>query len=203
MSNVISSPASADGHSLSNSPDGQPAAKSGQARAHANPTRLGALRMAERRATAIAAISGRNSLASSKTVSLQLSLENRLQARFRGDGGTEQQATLKPVATPLGRQFCALIRSVQDTNGKDSTGWPTPAARDGKDISRSNAFLSQRQRHSPSMATRLLERGAPWTVISTVYCIAMGFPSSWNEVRLKATETQLSQKSRPNLSARG
>ncbi len=203
MSNVISSPESADGVSLSNWPDGQLIKKSGQGRAHVSPTRSGALRMAERRATAIAAISGRNSLASSKTVSLQLSLESRLQARYRGDGGTGQQVTLKPVATPLGRQFCALIHSGQDTNGKDSTGWPTPAARDGKDISRSNAFLSQRQRHSPSMATRLLERGAPWTVISTVYCIAMGFPSSWNEVRLKAMAMQSCRKLRPNLSARG
>lgn len=127
---------------------------------------------------------------SSRSANLASSLANRLERRFRGDGGTKRRWILSHAVTPLRRSYYALTPSERTTNASGSTGWPTPAARDGKDISRSNAFLSQRRRHSPSMATRLLERGAPWTVISAVYCLAMGYPSSWNETRLRATATR-------------
>lgn len=57
------------------------------------------------------------------------------------------------------------------------------------------------QAHSPSMATRLLERGVPWTAISTIYCLAMGFPSSWNALRSKGTAMPSSRKSLRKSSA--
>lgn len=168
-SNVTSSPALVVGRTLLDSQAIQKINQCGLEVVPASRTQSGVL-MAERRAKAIAAISGRNSQASSKTEILQSSLESRLRARFPGVGGIGPRANLKAMITPLGRSYSALIPLAPITKEKGSTGWPTPAARDGRDISRSNAFLSQRQRHSPSMATRLLERGAPWTVISAVYC---------------------------------
>ena len=73
---------------------------------------------------------------------------------------------------------------------------PTPAARDFRDISKGQAFLSQRKRHSPSLATKLLERGVHWTMISTAYEVSMGFPSKYTEIELKPLETRSSRKSR-------
>lgn len=75
--------------------------------------------------------------------------------------------------------------------------WPTPAARDGKDLSRSSAFLSAKLRHQPSMATRLLTLGAHWTVVSQVYDLAMGFPLFWSAASSERLATRLSLKS-PN-----
>lgn len=73
---------------------------------------------------------------------------------------------------------------------------PTPAARDFRDISKGQAFLSQRKRHSPSLATKLLERGVHWTMLSTAYEVAMGFPSRHTEIELRPLETQSSRRSR-------
>ena len=73
---------------------------------------------------------------------------------------------------------------------------PTPAARDYRDISAGQAFLSQRKRHSPSLATRLLERGVHWTMLSTAYEAAMGFPLQHTEPASRRSEIRLSRKSR-------
>lgn len=79
----------------------------------------------------------------------------------------------------------------------DATGsalLPTPAARDYRDLSAGKAFLSQRKRHSPSLATKLLERGVHWTMLSTAYEVAMGFPSGWSAVELSPSETRSALK---------
>lgn len=57
---------------------------------------------------------------------------------------------------------------------------PTPNARDFRDVSRSRAFLSQRRRHSPSLATTLLEAGADWKQLLHGYEAAMGYPPEWS-----------------------
>lgn len=67
--------------------------------------------------------------------------------------------------------------------------WPTPAARDGKDLSRTTAFLSARKRHSPSIATRLLENGVPWSRVSQFYEASMGFPLEWSAGVYMRSET--------------
>jgi hypothetical protein len=152
------------------------------------------------RAPALPPASRQFSFPSSESAALQRSLESRLEARLSGDGGTNSPWRLKGKATPARRRFCELTPSVPRTKGSGSIGWPTPAARDGKDISRSNAFLSQRLRHSPSMATRLLTQGAPWTVITAIYCLAMGFQSSWNVTPSTATAMRSSRKSRKSSS---
>jgi hypothetical protein len=72
---------------------------------------------------------------------------------------------------------------------------PTPAARDFRDLSAGEAFLSQRRRHSPSLATKLLERGVHWSMISQAYEVAMGFPSCHTAVELDRSEIRLSRLS--------
>lgn len=193
--NVTSSPASEDGPWPLASQDGQMTDLSGAAVVHASPTRSGALRMAERKAKVMNATSGRISSGSSKSARLQLLLESRLQMRFLGDGLTRFSGTWKARATPARRRFLQHVPQEPSIGANGSIGWPSPAARDGKDISRSNAFLSQRQRHSPSMATRWLELGRPWEAITAIYCLAMGYPLLWNEKRPRDTGTRLSRKS--------
>ena len=76
-------------------------------------------------------------------------------------------------------------------------GLPTPVARDGKDISRGRVYLSQRERHSPSLAIRLLSQGAPWEAITPVYALVMGYPLAWNAAQPTATAMPSSRKLRP------
>ncbi len=78
-----------------------------------------------------------------------------------------------------------------------SLSWPTPAARDGKDLSRTLAYLAARKRHSPSMTTTLLENGTLWWQVSRFYEAAMGFPLQWSDGVYTDSETQSSPKS-PN-----
>ena len=75
----------------------------------------------------------------------------------------------------------ALPNLARHINGKGSLSLATPNARDYKDVSRGRGFLSQRQRHSPSIATELLKAGAAWNQLSEAYASAMGFPSQWSE----------------------
>lgn len=58
---------------------------------------------------------------------------------------------------------------------------PSPCARDGKDVSSTLVHLASRRRHQPSAATKLLESGLHWSMISEAYARIMGFPSRWNE----------------------
>ncbi len=152
------------------------------------------------KATPIRGIFGQPGFGSSRSAVLQSSLVNRLRVRLDAVGSTKCSATWNHWTTPAGRSVCQRAVSELIMVGVGYGGWPTPAARDGKDISRSNAFLSQILRHSPSMATRWLSLGRPWQVITAVYCLAMGYPSSWNETRLKATAMPSSRKSRKSSS---
>src|SRR5581483_9964158 len=73
---------------------------------------------------------------------------------------------------------------------------PSPNARDGKDVSSTSVHLASRQRHQPSAATRLLERGISWKLISTAYELMMGFPSRWSAAVYTVAATRSSRKSR-------
>ncbi len=86
-------------------------------------------------------------------------------------------------------------RPASPIDGTGSALLPTPAARDFRDLSAGKAFLSQRKRHSPSLATRLLERGVHWTMLSTAYEVAMGFPSQWSDAGLSPLEMRSYLKS--------
>lgn len=196
--NSTSSPASADGHSRCASPDGPHHDLFGQAHAPANRSRSQA--KGNRKATN--GTSGQSSAISSPSEMLQSRLASRLQANWRSDGMMESPSIWKAKATPLGRPYCQLAVTVRTMNGSDYTGCPTPAARDGKDISKTTAYLSQRLRHSPSLATLLLTRGVCWAAISNAYCLAMGYPSKWNETQRRAMETLSCRKSPRSSSER-
>lgn len=105
-------------------------------------------------------------------------------------GSTRCFLTWKVKTTPGGRLLFHLAPSVPSIKEKECGWLPTPNARDGKDISRTTAYLAARQRHSPSLATISLERGTNWPDVAEVYAAAMGYPSKWCEVSVKDTETQ-------------
>jgi len=92
-----------------------------------------------------------------------------------------------------------LQHSGSHINGSGSFLFPTPAARDGKDLSRTTAYLSQRKRHSPSMVTELLTHGVPWYAVTEHVEAAMGFPLRWTETGSGDSETPSSHKSRNGL----
>jgi hypothetical protein len=74
--------------------------------------------------------------------------------------------------------------------------WPTPNARDYRDLSRTQHFLSARKRHTPSFATELRVRGWHWTEIAGAYEALMGFPSQWTVIESGRSATPSSRKSR-------
>lgn len=197
---AISSLASAGGHTrfvLRGGPTTEP---SGQDLARVSRSRVPTLRMEAPRVKTTIGTSGPTSTALSLSAALQSSLVSRLKEQFLGAGSTKCSGTWKQITTPAGRMLDRLYLSARDMKGNGFIGWPTPTARDGRDISRSTAFLSARERHAPSMATRLLERGAPWTAITPIYCLAMGYPSHWNALRPVDTVTRSSRKSRQSSS---
>ena len=199
-SSATSSPASEDGATPSTWPDGRKSDQSGQPASHASPTPSLASLLAARKAKEMTAIFGRASSASSESLALMTSMASRLQAALSGAGGTVQRWILSLADTPLRRPYCELTPSGRTTREKGSSGVPTPAARDGKDLSSGTAYLAARKRHSPSLATLLLERGVPWQAIPAAYGSAMGYPSVWEEAASTATATQLSRRS-PQLSS--
>ncbi len=198
---ATSSPASAGGPSPSGWLAGRTSGRSGQEAAPASPSAPLASLIAERKGKAMSAIFGRLSSASSASLALQMSLASRLQARLAGDGGTRRLWILRAADTPARRLYCELMPSGPTTKGSGSTGLPTPAARDGKDLSSTTAYLAARKRHSPSLATTLLQLGLPWQAISAVYALTMGYPLAWEEAASTATATQLSRRSPRSSSA--
>ncbi len=75
-------------------------------------------------------ICGPLSIGSLPSVALQLSLASRLQVVTQTLGSTLYSLTWKPGVTPSGLSRSRLRASVRRTSGTDSTGWPTPCARD-------------------------------------------------------------------------
>lgn len=128
IGSVTSSPASESGPMRSAAPDGTTIAPSGQDHAHASPSAA----RASRAESTINGTSGRSSSVSSASVDLALFLANRLQAVTDSAGSTLFNLTWKARATPAQRSICALRASAPRTSAKDSSGWPTPATRDGK-----------------------------------------------------------------------
>lgn len=68
----------------------------------------------------------------SKSAGLQQSLENRLRARMGATGSPEYALIWKHWDMPSGEPICALRASGHRTQGKGSTGWPTPRAEDSE-----------------------------------------------------------------------
>ena len=192
--NATSSPASASGPMHFGSLDGQMIDLFGPVPVRAN---LSA-RQAKELGLLTSGTYGRLGSISSASADLQRYVASRLQARTAMLGSTSFNLTWKEWTTPAGRSFYLLRASVRIIEGKGSFSLPTPCARDGKDISRSNAFLSQRERHSPSLATRLLESGLPWQVITPIYCLAMSLPLHWNDCAPMHTGMQSTRNKQRN-----
>lgn len=125
---ATSSPASADGPSLSGSPAGLTTAPCGPAAARANLSP----RLALAAGITTRAPYGGPSGGSSKTATLQQCTESRLRQRLAGSGSPEYVLTWKHWDMPAGEPICALRASGRRTSGSDCSGWPTPSVRDHK-----------------------------------------------------------------------
>lgn len=140
--NATSSPESEDGRLPSDTPDGQMTARCGPEAAHAS---LSA-RQAKERGLMMSGTCGLRSSGSSSSDALQSSLESRLQARLSMLGSTLYTLTWKEWATPSGVSRSRLRGAVRRTSGTETSGWPTPAARDWKGANMPGNDLSHNAR---------------------------------------------------------
>lgn len=126
---VISSPASASGPMLYVGPDGRITDPSGQPVAPAN---LSA-RQAKALGLMMSGTCGHHSTGSSTSLTLELLLVGRLQAKLLNLGSTLYKLTWKPWVMPSGLLRFRLRGSVRRTSETERTGWVTPTSRDHKD----------------------------------------------------------------------
>jgi len=124
--NATSLPESASGHWLCVAPDGLIIDLSGQEVAPASLSP----RQARKLGLMTSGTYGLRSNGSLSSANLQSSLESRLQARLSILGSTLYTLTWKQWVTPSGRSRFRLRASVRRISETDSTGWPTPVARD-------------------------------------------------------------------------
>lgn len=188
--NVTSSRESVAGHEHLNLQDGQPIGQCGREAVHASHIRS----VETSKAVTTSEIYGQSSLASLKSANLRRSSESKLRRQLDMDGSTVFVMTWKEKGTPSGRVYSHLASLARRKNVNDSGGVPTPAARDYRDLSNSTAFLSQRHRKQPSLATALQEAGMKWWQIPTAYCVAMGYPLRWLDALFTDSETPSSLK---------
>ena len=125
---AISSPASAFGPWHFAAPAGQMTDLFGLVPAPAN---LSA-RQAKELGLLTSGTSGQLLGTSSRSASLQSSLENRLRAKTSMYGSTLYTLTWKPWVTPSGVSRSRLRASVRRTSGTEIIGWPTPKSCDGR-----------------------------------------------------------------------
>jgi len=101
-------------------------------------------------------------------------LVNRLRLRVQKFGSNLFKMTWKESITKSGRLLPQLVVSVPRNREKEFISWVTPNARDYRDLSTTRGYLAQRKRHSPSVATKLLELGGNWKQVPQAYRILMG-----------------------------
>ena len=111
-------------------PDGPMIAQCGQEAARVS------LSAAQERAKALKTSDtcGPNSTVLSASAALQHALESKLRQKTASLGSTLYKLTWKNRVTPSGRLIPAVRASVLRTSDSEFTGWPTPAARDFRDI---------------------------------------------------------------------
>jgi hypothetical protein len=125
---AISSPASADGPTRSDSPAGPTITTAGP-----GPVRVSRFRALDNdKAMSIDAISGPLFIGSSPSAVLQWSLESRLRARTDVNGSPEYVLMWKHWDMPAGVPICALRGRAHLISGNGCIGWPTPTATDAK-----------------------------------------------------------------------
>ena len=121
--NATSSPVLASGLTRSGWQDGPMIARSGRDLARAS---LSA-RQAKEKGLMTSATCGQLSPGSSASLSLQLLLVSRLQARLSGRGSTAYAMTWRPWITPARRQLSRLAASAHLISGQERIGLPTPS----------------------------------------------------------------------------
>ncbi len=126
--NATSSPASADGATRCDSPDGPTIDRSGPDPAHANRS----ARQAKALGLMTSGTYGRHSSGSSSSRALASLLESRLRAVTHSRGSTLYRLTWKARITPWLRRICALRGSVLRNCANGSTGWPTARSTDAE-----------------------------------------------------------------------
>jgi hypothetical protein len=122
--NAISSPASEDGATPCDSPDGPTIDLFGRAVAPVSRSRV----LAPKLAGMMRATFGRRGHSSSESAALASSLANRLKARLPMAGSTVCAMTWNEKATPSGRVVSRLRVSGRSISGSGSGSWPTPNA---------------------------------------------------------------------------
>ena len=125
---AISSPVLASGATPCALPDGLTSAQSGRDPALANLSPA----LAKLLGLLTSGTCGPLSSTSSRSVALQSSLANRLQAKTALLGSTLYTLTWRERVTPSGLPICALRASARRISGNDFTGWPTPTTSDRK-----------------------------------------------------------------------
>ena len=141
----ISSPESASGPTPCGPQDGATTVPSGPALAPANPLAP----PAEGLAPPTSGICGQSSTASSRSASLQSSLESRLRARLAETGSTLFGLTWKAWDMQSGRPILARRASALRTSASAYGGWPTPRLEDGES---SGAKVCVTLNHAATMA---------------------------------------------------
>ena len=126
LPSAISSPELECGVMPSGPPAGRMQSASGRDRARANRS----LFPESEPAHPMNVTSGPNSSASLKSRSLSQSLANRLRPMTDSLGSTLFRLIWKDRVTPSGRLIPQLVASGLPTDGKGSTGWPTPRVQD-------------------------------------------------------------------------
>lgn len=126
--NATFSPASEDGAGHCNSPDGQAINQFGLGAVHASRSAM----PEKEKELQTSATCGQSSATSSRSASLQSSLESRLHHLMEGIGYHLYALKWKHWDMQSGQPICALRASALRTLGKDSgsSGWPTPTVTD-------------------------------------------------------------------------
>lgn len=153
---VTSSPESADGPTLCDSPESLTTNESGPDLVPANPS----ARPAKAKGSRIPVISGRRGFGSSESAALQWSLENRLRALMDSLGSTTYRLTWKRRLTPSGRRILQRRASAHSTSGNGSTlqesGWPTVTRQDAIGSARHGYMNDGRERAAKNIRREVL-----------------------------------------------
>ena len=144
--NVISSPASAGGHTPCASPAGQTTDLFGQEAALASRSRPPEPEVVSETSDTYGQLGSRLSA----SADLQQYLASRLPQLLATAGSTLFSLTWKQKATPAGRPYCQLVASARRTSGSGYGSWPTPDASVGNitDTTWQERRLAARAKHN-------------------------------------------------------